>query len=317
MPAGRHKKAEKEPAAAPRVKVVGMLPFDEAAVALGLTKKALRERLDAGVIASARIGDDTYVLHQAPVGEGATGRMASTLAPVAAAAAPATPPPTGTYGEQVDAQIKRAIALVENAEGDWGLFSQFLQPEWKPLPDVIYHHLRLETAAEVEEYDVALAIPSRAIDALRAIKAKFGSRAEGQREAEYEGEYQDRGYALPSRYESMPITPLTPSPPFTQEQQRVLEERHRSTVSSPFGRPPLDERVEEFLPACVKWERAWEDVHTGLVHEIGDDANYQFRVRDASLRVAEKALALVKRLDDIPQEPALPTGSVREQKELQ
>lgn len=59
-------------------------------------------------------------------------------------------------------------------------------------------------------------------------------------------------------------------------------------------------------------------MHTGLVHEIGDDANYQFRVRDASLRVAEKAMALVKRLDeDIPQEPALPTGSIREQKELQ
>lgn len=83
--------------------------------------------------------------------------------------------------------------------------------------------------------------------------------------------------------------------------------------------PPLDERVEDFLAACVKWERAWEVVvHTGLVHEIGDDANYQFRVRDASRRVVERALALVKRVDeDIPQESALPTGSVREQKELQ
>ena len=315
MPAGRPKK-EKEQAAGdapatppPAVKVVGMLPFGEAAVALRLSKKALREKLGAGEFAYARIGDDTYVLHQAPVGEGSTGRMASTLAPVAAAAAP---PPTGTPGERVDAQVERAIALVENAEGDWGLFSQFLQPEWKPLSDVIYHHLRLETAAEVEEYDVALAIPSRAIGGLQAIKAKFGSRAETQRQAEYEGEYQGRGYALPSRYESMPITPLTPSPPFTEAQQRMLE-RHRSVLS-----PPLDERVEEFLPACVKWERAWEDVHTDLVHKIGDDANYRFRVRDASLRVAERALALVKRVDDdIPQEPALPTGSVHERKVLQ
>lgn len=110
------------------------------------------------------------------------------------------------------------------------------------------------------------------------------------------------------------MTQLTPSAPFTEEQQREMERRHLSVISAP--RPaPLDERVEEFLPACVKWERAWEDVHTDLVHKIGDDANYRFRVRDASLRVAEKAMALVKRVDeDIPQEPA--TGSIREQKEL-
>lgn len=174
MPAGRPKK-EKEQAAGdapatppPAVKVVGMLPFDEAAVALGVTKKALRERLDAGMFASARIGDDTYVLPQVSLGgriasslmelRSATERIASTLEALGAAA-PATPPPTGTYGEQVDAQVERAIARIENAEGDWGLFSQFLQPKWKPLPDVVYHHLRMETAAEVEEYDVQLAIP--------------------------------------------------------------------------------------------------------------------------------------------------------------
>lgn len=59
-------------------------------------------------------------------------------------------------------------------------------------------------------------------------------------------------------------------------------------------------------------------MHTGLVHEIGDDANYQFQVRDASRRLAERSMALVKRVDeDIPQEPALPTGNVRERKELQ
>lgn len=340
MPAGRPKK-EQEPAAGdapvtppPVVKVVGMLPFDEVAVALGLTKKALREGLEAEAFAHARIGDATYVLASPPLPSApmvsmefiggqilatlmeltsATERIAATLSalaapPVPSAAAAPAPQPTGTYGEQVDAQVERAIARIENAEGDWGLFSQFLHPELAPLPDVIYNHLRLTGDAEIREYDVQLAIPSRAVATLEAIRAKYGSRAEAQRAAEYAGGYQENAAA--SRYDSLPVTQLTPSAPFTEEQQRVLE-GHLSVLS-------LDERVEEFLPACVKWERAWEDVHTDLVHKIGDDANYRFRVRDASRRVAERALALVKRVDeDIPQEPALPTGSVREQKELQ
>ena len=327
----------------PRVKVSGMLPFDEAAEALGLSKKALGECIAAGVVAAARIGDDTYVMTSSVPALGmesiggliaanlmelvsATERIAATLGGLAphefAPEAPgAPPPPTGTYGEQVDAQAERAIAQIEGAEGDWGLFSQFLQPEWKPLPDVLFNHLQVASAVEIEEYDVTLAIPSRAISVLRAVKAKFGARAEAQRQAEDWGEYQTAGCSAAGTgsdpYASMPITPLMPSEPLTPSQQRV-HASHISAVLPPFGRPPLDERVEEFLPACVKWERAWEDVHTGLVHKIGDDANYQFRVRDASLRVAEKAMALVKRLDeDIPQEPALPTGSIREQKELQ
>ncbi len=237
----------------PRVKVSGMLPFDEAAAALGLSKKALQECIAAGVVASARIGDDTYVMQKAPAVMESIGgliaanlmelvsvteRIAATLdalaaPPVAAAAPHPAARPQGTYGEQVDAQVDRAIAQIENAEGDWGLFSQFLQPEWKPLPDVIYHHLQVANAVEIEEYDVTLAIPSRAISVLRAVKAKFGSRAQEQREAEYAGGYQENAAAF--RYDSLPVTQLTPSAPFTEEQQREMERRHLFGVLTPSG----------------------------------------------------------------------------------
>lgn len=256
----RRPKTEKGPEPCveePRVKVVGMLPFDEAAVEFGLSKKALREKVVAGVVASARVGDVTYVLQQENIGGriastlmelaiqneklcAATERIASTLEALGAAAPPvavAAPHPAarppGTYGEQVDAQVDRAIAQIENAEGDWGLFSQFLQPEWKPLPDVIYHHLQVANAVEIEEYDVTLAIPSRAISVLRAVKAKFGSRAQEQREAEYAGGYQENAAAF--RYDSLPVTQLTPSAPFTEEQQREMERRHLFGVLTPSG----------------------------------------------------------------------------------
>lgn len=81
--------------------------------------------------------------------------------------------------------------------------------------------------------------------------------------------------------------------------------------------PPLDERVEEFLSACVKWERGWEVVvHTGLVHDISNAASCQFRVRDAARRVAERALALIERIDQDFPENALPPAEAKGQ-ELQ
>ena len=62
--------------------------------------------------------------------------------------------------------------------------------------------------------------------------------------------------------------------------------------------PPVDERVEEFLDACVKWERAWEIVvHTGLVYEVSGNPSYEFRMRDAARRLAERASALVNKID--------------------
>lgn len=75
----------------------------------------------------------------------------------------------------------------------------------------------------------------------------------------------------------------------------------RQYISTPYQKghePPVDERVDEFLDACVKWERAWEVVvHTGLVHEISGHPNYESRVRDAARRIGERVSALVQRID--------------------
>ena len=75
----------------------------------------------------------------------------------------------------------------------------------------------------------------------------------------------------------------------------------RQYTRTPYAKghePPIDDRIEEFLRACVHWERAWEvAVHTGLVHEIAGNSGYEFRVRDAARRVAERAYALVDRID--------------------
>ncbi len=69
---------------------------------------------------------------------------------------------------------------------------------------------------------------------------------------------------------------------------------------SPYQRgqePPINERVESFLEACVRWERAWEVlVHTELVHDIQGDANLEYRVEDAARRITERARALSERV---------------------
>lgn len=70
---------------------------------------------------------------------------------------------------------------------------------------------------------------------------------------------------------------------------------------SPYERghePPINERMESFLEACVKWERAWEVlVHTGLVHDIEGDPNLEYRLSDAARRINERAHALVERIE--------------------
>ena len=75
----------------------------------------------------------------------------------------------------------------------------------------------------------------------------------------------------------------------------------RQYTRTPYAKgyePPVDERIEDFLHACVSWERAWEIVvHTGLVHEIAGNAGYEFRVRDGARRIVERASALVDRID--------------------
>ena len=74
----------------------------------------------------------------------------------------------------------------------------------------------------------------------------------------------------------------------------------RQYTRSPYKRghePPINERVDSFLEACVKWERAWEVlVHTGLVHDIEGDSNVEYRVSDAARRIAERAWALAERI---------------------
>lgn len=94
----------------------------------------------------------------------------------------------------------------------------------------------------------------------------------------------------------------------------------RQYTRSPYQRghePPVNEKVESFLEACVKWERAWEIlVHTGLVHDIEGCAELEHRLSDAARRIAERAYALVKRITEqgsqdtnvsrLPGQPTLP-----------
>ena len=84
----------------------------------------------------------------------------------------------------------------------------------------------------------------------------------------------------------------------------------RQYTNDPYKKgesPPTQEQVEKFLEACVSWERAWETVVVnGLVHAIGDNPQYTFRLRDASRRIQERAVALAERMNSTTQEPAIP-----------
>ena len=97
------------------------------------------------------------------------------------------------------------------------------------------------------------------------------------------------------------------SPAQAFEQARVGGWRQHA--SSPYRKgeaPPTHEQVERFLDACVTWERAWETVVVnGLVHAIGDDDQYNSRLREASLRIQERAAALASRVSSNPQEQAI------------
>lgn len=75
----------------------------------------------------------------------------------------------------------------------------------------------------------------------------------------------------------------------------------RQYTKSPYKRgeePPLEERLEDFLEACVKWERAWEVVvHTGLLFGVIGNTNYETRIKEAGLRILERLQALLHRMD--------------------
>ena len=78
-------------------------------------------------------------------------------------------------------------------------------------------------------------------------------------------------------------------------------------AGSPYRKgeaPPTHEQVDKFLQACVSWERAWETVVVnGLVHAVGDNPHYVFRLRDASRRIKERSEALADRMNSPTQEP--------------
>ena len=72
-------------------------------------------------------------------------------------------------------------------------------------------------------------------------------------------------------------------------------------TKSPYQRgqePTVNEKVEEFLDACVKWERAWEVlVETGLLFDIKGNSNLEYRVSDAARRIGERIHALIEKIN--------------------
>ena len=87
-------------------------------------------------------------------------------------------------------------------------------------------------------------------------------------------------------------------------------------TQSPYQKgeaPPMHEQVEKFLEACVVWERAWETVVLqGLVHEVAENPQYVFRLKDASRRIQEMAGALMARMGSSPDGSADYVGALPE-----
>ncbi len=75
----------------------------------------------------------------------------------------------------------------------------------------------------------------------------------------------------------------------------------RQYTKSPYQRgeePPIDEQLEDFLEACVEWERAWEIVvQTGLIFEIISNMNYESRIKEALYRIVERVQATLKKIE--------------------
>lgn len=75
----------------------------------------------------------------------------------------------------------------------------------------------------------------------------------------------------------------------------------RQFIKSPYRRgeePATEEQLEDFLEACVKWERAWEIVvHTGLIFEIIGNMNYESRIKEALYRIVERIHATLNKVE--------------------
>ena len=75
----------------------------------------------------------------------------------------------------------------------------------------------------------------------------------------------------------------------------------RQFIKSPYRRgeaPVTEKQLEDFLEACVKWERAWEIVvHTGLIFKIVGNMNYKGRIKEALFRLGERIQATLKKIE--------------------
>jgi hypothetical protein len=75
----------------------------------------------------------------------------------------------------------------------------------------------------------------------------------------------------------------------------------RQNTKSPYKRgeePPVENQLEEFLDACVHWERGWEVlVHTGLVLKISGNTSYESRIKEALLRLIERAQITLQKME--------------------
>ena len=110
-------------------------------------------------------------------------------------------------------------------------------------------------------------------------------------------------HKLNGRFFSTQMVPYliaNPEANFAQAFEQARVGGWQNNMKTPYSKgqgPPLDERVEAFLTECVKWERAWEVVvHTGLVHQIAGNDEYEYRVKDAARRIADRARALAERV---------------------
>ena len=110
-------------------------------------------------------------------------------------------------------------------------------------------------------------------------------------------------HKLNGRFLSTQMVPYliaNPEANFAQAFEQARVGGWQNNTKTPYSKgqgPPLDERVETFLTECVKWERAWEVVvHTGLVHQIAGNDEYEYRVKDAARRIVDRANALAERI---------------------
>jgi len=75
----------------------------------------------------------------------------------------------------------------------------------------------------------------------------------------------------------------------------------RQYIKSPYQHgeePPAEQQLEDFLEACVQWERAWEVlVHTGLIFKIINNIRHESRTKEALNRIIERVVSTLKKIE--------------------